>query len=103
MSPDDAGFLFGFKARRRGHSRDSVTAVTTLKTDKKTSMMGILFASNSLTLTCAAAHTRRCPYSIGFNAVEATGVKASKTNSSSEFALLDEIEPDRSQYTDCHC
>ena len=48
MSPYDAGFLFVFKAQRRAHSRDYVTEAATLKTGKKTSKMGILFASKSL-------------------------------------------------------
>ncbi len=50
ISPYDAGFLFVFKARRRAHSWDYVTEAATLKTGKKTSKMGILFASKSLTL-----------------------------------------------------
>ena len=48
ISPYDAGFLFAFKARRRAHSWDYVTEAATLKTGKKTSKMGILFASKSL-------------------------------------------------------
>ena len=49
MSPYDAGFLFVFKAWRRAHSWDSVTEAATPKAGKKTSKMGILFASKSLT------------------------------------------------------
>ncbi len=47
ISPYDAGFLFVFKARQRAHSWDYVTEAATLKTDKKTNKMGILFASKS--------------------------------------------------------
>ena len=48
MSPYDAGFLFVFKAWRRAHSWDYVTEAATPKAGKKTSKMGILFASKSL-------------------------------------------------------
>ncbi len=48
ISAYDAGFLFVFKARRRAHSWDYVTEAATPKAGKKTSKMGILFASKSL-------------------------------------------------------
>ena len=47
ISSYDAGLLCAFKTRRRAHSWDSVTAATTLKTDKKSRKIGMLFASKS--------------------------------------------------------
>ena len=40
ISPYEAGFSFVFKAWRRAHSWDYVTAAAMLKTGKKTSEMG---------------------------------------------------------------
>ncbi len=51
ISPDEAGFLFVFKARRRALSWNSETEAVTLKTGKKTSKMEILFTSKSLIIT----------------------------------------------------
>ena len=62
MSPYDAGFSFVFKAWRRAHSWDYVTEAATPKAGKKTSKMGILFASKSLSARlCGAAS--RCSFS----------------------------------------
>ena len=59
MSPYDAGFLFVFKAWRRAHSWDYVTEAATPKAGKKTSKMGILFASKSpVTREDSSSHFR---------------------------------------------
>ncbi len=60
ISPYDAGFLFVVKARRRTHSWDYVTEAATLKTGKKTSKMGILFASKSLIAQVAMMYPIKC-------------------------------------------
>ncbi len=68
ISPYEAGFWFVFKARRRAHSRDSVTEAATLKTGKKTHKMGILFASKSLKLL-NNKHRRNAPILSGLQPI----------------------------------